>query len=101
MSPVADNPPTLDEVCAYFVERESQGKPLLYITAEEFYATCETDGWTRGKDRKPIMNWKTYAITCNQWRQNHGDAPVSERRKPKQGEAVPASAPKEGKYKKW
>lgn len=101
MSPVADNPPTLDEVCAYFAERESQGKPLLYITAEEFYATCETDGWTRGKDRKPIMNWKTYAITCNQWRQNHGDAPVSERRKPKQGEAVPATCPKEGKYKKW
>lgn len=74
-APVADNPPSLDEICAYFAERAAQGKPLEYITAEEFYATCETDGWTRGKDRKPIMNWKTYAITCNQWRQNHGDKP--------------------------
>jgi len=121
MSPVADNPPTLDEVCAYFAEREAMGKPLEYITAEEYYSGCETDGWTHGKDRKPIMNWKTFALGCDTYRRNHGDMTVAERQQEaekqkqeksgrgqpqgsqptKQGEAVPATPPAKGKYKKW
>lgn len=78
-TPVADNPPTLEEVQAYFYERAAQGKPLEYISAEEFYVSCETDGWTHGKDRKPIANWKSFALGCETYRRNHGDPSVAER----------------------
>ena len=122
-SPVADNPPTLEEVQAYFAERAAQGKPLEYVSAEEYYGDCETDGWTHGKDRKPIMNWKSFALGCDTYRRNRGDLTVAERlaeaEKKKQekrarsqqgrdqppvakaGEAVPATPPAKGKYKKW
>lgn len=72
-TPVADCPPSLDDVTAYFDERAQQGKPLLRITPDEFYALCETSAWTRGKNGQPIYNWKTYAQQCDIWRQNHDD----------------------------
>ena len=106
--PVSEQPPTQEEVSAYWQERAEQGKPLLYISAEEFYATCETDGWTHGKDRKPIMNWKTFALGCDTYRRNHGDRPVGARPsaaapQPRSGEPVKAEPNKDGqgKYRKW
>lgn len=106
--PVSEQPPTQEEVSAYWQERAEQGKPLLYISAEEFYATCETDGWTHGKDRKPIMNWKTFALGCDTYRRNHGDRPVGARPSaaappPRSGEPVKAEPNKDGqgKYRKW
>ena len=73
MTPVADCPPSLDDVILYFAERRQQEKPLEYISPEEFYAMCETSGWTRGKNGQPIYNWKSYALQCDIWRQNHSN----------------------------
>ena len=79
MTPVADCPPSLDDVIFYFAERRQQEKPLEYISPEEFYAMCETSGWTRGKNGQPIYNWKSYALQCDIWRQNHGDLTTAQR----------------------
>ena len=75
-TPVADCPPTIEDVTAYFAERAAAGKPLELISPEEFYAMCETAGWTRGKNAQPIYNWKSYALQCDIWRRNHDDRPT-------------------------
>lgn len=67
---VADNPPTLDDVQAYFTERETQGKPFLYITAEGFYDACCQSGWTL-KDGKPMMDWRARCRTFENFRKEH------------------------------
>ena len=75
LAPVADNPPTLEEVQAYFDERTQQGKPFLYITAEGFYDACCQSGW-RLKDGKPMIDWRARCRTFENFRKEHGDRPV-------------------------
>lgn len=103
---VADNPPTLEEVQAYFDERAEQGKPFLYITAEGFYDACEQSGW-RLKDGKPMISWQARVRTFESFRKEHGDRPVAQGRVQnvtplKPGDPVAATKPRAGKYnKKW
>ena len=78
--PVADNPPTLEDVQAYFAEREAQGKPFLYITPDTFFDACEQSGW-RLKDGKPMMDWRARCRTFENYRRDHGEQPVKQRRK--------------------
>lgn len=100
---VADNPPTLEEVQAYFDERATQGKPFLYITAEGFYDACEQSGW-RLKDGKPMISWQARVRTFESFRKEHGDRPVGapSLQQPKAGDPVAATKPRSGKYnRKW
>lgn len=111
--PVADNPPTLSDIQAYFDERAAQGKAFELISAEEFLDICEVGGWTI-RNGQPILDWKAYLRQCEIWRQRHGDVPKGQPRgqapgsqptagasPPRHGEAVPATPPAKGKYKKW
>lgn len=96
---VADNPPTLEDIQAYFSEREAQGKPFLYVTAENFLDACEQSGWTL-KDGKPIRDWKARLRTFETYRRDKGDRPVTQQQpKVRKGEPVPQT---EGKnYNDW
>ena len=106
---VADNPPTLADVQAYADERAQQGKPFLYVTPEEFFNTCEMDGWKR--KGKPLFNWKAYMLRFEQYRKDHGEPTVEQRGQsaprqpqtiPKPGDPVAATKPTAKKYKdKW
>ena len=108
-SEVADNPPTLADVQAYADERAQQGKPFLYVTPEEFFNTCEMDGWKR--KGKPLFNWKAYMLRFEQYRKDHGEPTVEQRAAqhqappqtiPKAGDPVAATKPTGKKYKdKW
>ena len=98
---VADNPPTIEDIQAYFDERAQQGKPFIYVTPESFFDACEQSGWTL-KDGKPIRDWRARCRTFENFRKEHGDQPLgSQQRQNKQGEAVPATPPAKGKYNKW
>ena len=94
---VADNPPTIEEIQAYFAEREAQGKPFRYVTPDTFFDACEQSGW-RLKDGKPMIDWRARVRTFENYRRDRGDAPIGQQ---KTGEAVPATGPRAGKYKKW
>ena len=72
---VADNPPTLEEVQAYFDERTQQGKPFIYITADGFFDACCQSGWTL-KDGKPMMDWRARCRTFENYRKEHNDRPI-------------------------
>lgn len=72
---VADNPPTLEDVQAYFDERTKQGKPFLYITPDGFYDACCQSGWML-KDGKPMMDWRARCRTFESFRKEHGDRPA-------------------------
>lgn len=108
-SEVADNPPTLADVQAYADERAQQGKPFLYVTPEEFFNTCEMDGWKR--KGKPLFNWKAYMLRFEQYRKDHGELTIEQRGQsaprqpqtiPKPGDPVAATKPTAKKYKdKW
>lgn len=106
-SEVADNPPTLADVQAYADERAQQGKPFLYVTPEEFFNTCEMDGWKR--KGKPLFNWKAYMLRFEQYRKDHGEPTIEQRghtqqgrAQPKPGDPVGATPTAQGKYKnKW
>lgn len=117
-SEVADNPPTLADVQAYADERAQQGKPFLYVTPEEFFNTCEMDGWKR--KGKPLFNWKAYMLRFEQYRKDHGEPTIEQRVQlavrqqpqggqqgrvqvqPKPGDPVGATPTAKGKYKnKW
>jgi hypothetical protein len=108
-SEVADNPPTLADVQAYADERAQQGKPFLYVTPEEFFNTCEMDGWKR--KGKPLFNWKAYMLRFEQYRKDHGEPTIEQRghtqqgrvqAQPKPGDPVGATPTAKGKYKnKW
>ena len=108
-SEVADNPPTLADVQAYADERAQQGKPFLYVTPEEFFNTCEMDGWKR--KGKPLYNWKAYMLRFEQYRKDHGEPTIEQRGQsaprqpqtiPKAGDPVAATKPTAKKYKdKW
>lgn len=100
---VADAPPTLEEIQAYFDERAQQGKPFVYVTAEGFYDACCQSGWTL-KDGKPIRDWRARCRTFENYRKERGDRPVGSKpavpRRP--GQAVPLTEVKPDKYKeKW
>lgn len=98
-SEVADNPPTLADVQAYADERAQQGKPFLYVTPEEFFNTCEMDGWKR--KGKPLFNWKAYMLRFEQYRKDHGEPTVEQRGQsaPRQPQTIPKTGKK---YKdKW
>ena len=98
---VADAPPTLEEIQAYFDERAQQGKPFVYVTAEGFYDACCQSGWTL-KDGKPIRDWRARCRTFENYRKERGDRPVGS--KPavqhRPGQAVPLTD-KDKEYKKW
>jgi len=100
---VADNPPTLEEVQAYFEKRASQGKPFQYITAEQFVNIGEADGWMR--HGKPLYSWEAYLRNCEDYRRQHGDKPIGQappQTIPKPGDPVAATKPTGKKYKdKW
>ena len=108
-SEVADNPPTLADVQTYADERAQQGKPFLYVTPEEFFNTCEMDGWKR--KGKPLFNWKAYMLRFEQYRKDHGEPTIEQRVhtqqgrvqvQPKPGDPVGATPTAKGKYKnKW
>lgn len=72
---VADNPPTLEEVQAYFDEMATKGKPFQYVTPETFFDACEQSGW-RLKDGKPMVSWQARVRTFENFRREHGDRPV-------------------------
>lgn len=100
---VADNPPTLEEVQAYFEKRAAQGKPFQYITAEQFVNIGEVDGWMR--HGKPLYSWEAYLRNCEDYRRQHGDKPIgkmSPQTIPKPGDPVAVTKPTGKKYKdKW
>ena len=108
-SEVADSPPTPADVQAYADERAQQGKPFLYVTPEEFFNTCEMDGWKR--KGKPLFNWKAYMLRFEQYRKDHGEPTIEQRvhtqqgrvqTQPKPGDPVGATPTAKGKYKnKW
>ena len=99
--PVADCPPTLDDVKAYMQESGELGRIFRFITAEEYYDEGCKNGW-RQRNGQPLYDWKAQLRSYEAYRRNHGDQPVSERQKQgNQGEAVPATEPRKGKYKKW
>lgn len=108
-SEVADSPPTPADVQAYADERAQQGKPFLYVTPEEFFNTCEMDGWKR--KGKPLFNWKAYMLRFEQYRKDHGEPTIEQRghtqqgrvqSQPKPGDPVNATRPTKNKYKnKW
>lgn len=91
---VADNPPTLADVQAYADERAQQGKPFLYVTPEEFFNTCEMDGWKR--KGKPLFNWKAYMLRFEQYRKDHGELTIEQRSHTQQGGQPPTAPPKPG-----
>lgn len=91
---VADNPPTLADVQAYADERAQQGKPFLYVTPEEFFNTCEMDGWKR--KGKPLFNWKAYMLRFEQYRKDHGELTIEQRSHTQQGAQPPTAPPKPG-----
>ena len=96
--PVADNPPTLEDVQAYFAEREAQGKPFIYITPDTFFDACEQSGW-RLKDGKPMMNWQARVRTFENYRRDHGEQPLN-RSASKSG--IPVTDNSDKKYEeKW
>lgn len=103
-TPVADCPPTLDDIQAYMDERAQQGKPFIYVTAEGFLDACEQSGW-RLKDGKPMMDWRARMRTFENYRKDHGDRPVAQQgatQQPKPGDPVNATRPTKNKYKnKW
>ena len=97
---VADNPPTLEDIQAYFSEREAQGKPFLYVTAENFLDACEQSGWTL-KDGKPMMDWKARLRTFETYRRDKGDRPVTQRQQPKVRKGEPVSQTEGKNYNDW
>ncbi len=67
---VADDPPTLEDVQAYFEERRQQGRPFIYITPEGFYDACCQSGWTLNNG-KPIKDWQARCRTFENYRKEH------------------------------
>lgn len=62
-------PPTLEEVKAYFTERNTT------INAEAFWAHYEANGWVQSRG-KPIRNWKACLTTWEHRKGDFGDGNV-------------------------
>lgn len=65
-------PPTIEEVRAYCLERKNNIDPVAFVN---YY---ETNGWTRGKNRIPIADWKACVRT---WEHNAGETAAPEKPK--------------------
>lgn len=102
--PVADCPPTLEQIQAYMQEQGELGRIFRYITAEEYYDEGCKSGWMQ-RGGRPLYDWKAQLRSFEAYRRNHGDTPVAARGQqpttPKQGDPVQATPPKDGKYRKW
>ena len=61
---VGKNPPTVDEVKVYIVEKG------YHFSAEDFVAYYESNGWRVGKN--PMKNWKA---ACRTWESNYKKQP--------------------------
>ena len=85
---ISDNPPTLEDVQAYFDEMAAKGKPFQYVTPETFFDACEQSGW-RLKDGKPMVSWQARVRTFENFRREHGDRPV--------GSPQPIRSPQRGR----
>lgn len=129
--PVADNPPTLEDIQQYMHEQGELGKFFRCITAEQFYDEGCMNGWTiRGG--QPLYDWKARLRSLEAYRRKNGEQPVTEEgfvdyndgklvgtlavraqqgrgavaqtqtQQPKAGDPVPATKPRAKKYKdKW
>lgn len=102
--PVADCPPTLEQIQAYMQEQGELGRIFRYITAEEYYDEGCKSGWMQ-RGGRPLYDWKAQLRSFEAYRRNHGDTPVAARgQQPtalKHGDPVQATPPKDGKYRKW
>ena len=76
--PVADCPPTLDDVKAYMQESGELGRIFRFITAEEYYDEGCKNGW-RQRSGQPLYDWKAQLRSYEAYRRNHGDVPVAVR----------------------
>lgn len=75
--PVADNPPTLEDVQQYMHEQGELGKFFRFITAEQFYDEGCMNGWTiRGG--QPLFDWKARLRSLEAYRRKNGEQPVTE-----------------------
>lgn len=64
-------PPSLDQVTDYLAE-----KSITSFTAEEFIDYYSTCGWTVGKQRKPMKDWKAAIRT---WQRRHAQEEPQEK----------------------
>lgn len=68
------SPPSLDEVKAYFAERQTS------IDPEAFWAYYEANGWVQSRG-KPIRNWKACLLTWERRRGEFGEGTAKQQRK--------------------
>lgn len=73
--PVADQPPTLEEVQAFMQQRGEGGDPFQHITAEEFYDDGCQRGWMIGQ--QPLYDWKARLRSLEGYRRKRGDPTVT------------------------
>jgi hypothetical protein len=62
-SPFLKHPPSAEEVSAYLAEIDAD------FSAEDFLLGMERRGWTWGKARNPVVNWKAEARTWKRTRE--------------------------------
>ena len=75
--PVADQPPTLQEIQDYMQQRGEQGDPFRHITAEEFYDDGCQSGWTiRGG--QPLYDWRARLRSLEGYRRKNGEPAVTQ-----------------------
>lgn len=73
--PVADQPPTLEEVQVFMQQRGEGGDPFRHITAEEFYDDGCQRGWMIGQ--QPLYDWKARLRSLEGYRRKRGDPTVT------------------------
>lgn len=107
-TPVADCPPTLEEIQRYMQEQGELGKPFRFITADQFYDEGCMNGW-QIRGGQPLYDWKARLRSLEAYRRSHGDRPATDKGfvayqqgQPKAGDPVAATPAAKGKYKnKW
>ena len=106
--PVADCPPTLEEIQRYMQEQGELGKPFRFITADQFYDEGCMNGW-QIRGGQPLYDWKARLRSLEAYRRSHGDRPATDKGfvayqqgQPRAGDPVAATPAAKGKYKnKW
>ena len=107
-TPVADCPPTLEEIQRYMQEQGELGKPFRFITADQFYDEGCMNGW-QIRGGQPLYDWKARLRSLEAYRRSHGDRPATDKGfvsyqqgQPRAGDPVAATPAAKGKYKnKW
>ena len=107
-TPVADCPPTLEEIQRYMQEQGELGKPFRFITADQFYDEGCMNGW-QIRGGQPLYDWKARLRSLEAYRRSHGDRPATDngfvayqQGQPRAGDPVAATPAAKGKYKnKW